>query len=282
MHSTIALTLAVIVCLSCSSKQISHDGRENESFLTPSNHGEDTGHSQDESGSGHANADDTAHQSEDCNDEGEHEVDSDEETEDGFPLDGIGDITGDCNVISLPEDSGLWIHNSLNFGSDVFDETLLSHGGSALFEAGTLGGSSIHSEVIAFEVLHRCEIAFLVKTEGEIEYSDNSGKKTDMLVEIDGLNVGVSVTRAFKWGEGAIFTEEDAHTLLSDKLEDVLLSGSNASATNPWSHAILHVIAYDPSYVESLEAAYTTLPASLVGDTIVVITVTEGNDEFLY
>ena len=286
-------TIPILLCslpLSCFTKADSSDDNEyrDQSFSYSQNNGDDSGGPWMDTGSGKGSPDTGFHtdDGEEDRDSGQGRDDDGEDDgsggEDDFPLAGIGDITGDCNVISLPEDNGLWVYNTLNFGAEVFDETLLSHGGSELFEAGTLGGSSILSEVMAFEVLHRCEIAFLIKTEGEIEYSDESGKKTDMLVEIDGFNVGVSVTRAFKWGEEAVFSEEDAYDLLSRKLEDVLLSGSNAADANPWDHAILHVMTYDPSYVPSLEAAYATLPVALTNETIVVITVTDGDDDFLY
>ena len=294
LQTSSVLILISLFHWSCSSKTVATDNANGESFSSTNNTGDEAGddddtatgsscHSSGDGGGGEGDSDTGEDGGSDGGGGDEHGgEDGSTDGSDDFPLDGIGDITGDCNVISLPEDSGLWVHNTLNFGTEVFDEALLSHGGYELFEAGTLGGSSIHSEVMAFEVLHRCEIAFLVMTEGEIEYSDDSGKKTDMLVEIDGLNVGVSVTRAFKWGDDAIFTEEDAYTLLSRKLEDVLLSGSNASESNSWSHAILHVITYDPSYVASLEAAYATLPATLTNETIVVITVTDGDDDFIY
>ena len=42
------------------------------------------------------------------------------------------------------------------------------------------------------------------------------------------------------------------------------------------------MIAYDGSYADQVEAAYTTLPASLTDDTAVVVTVTDGNDDFVY
>jgi hypothetical protein len=208
--------------------------------------------------------------------------DADDGSDDGYPIDGIGDISGDCNMITLPGDAGLFLQNTIDFGTTAFDETLLSHGGTELFEEGTLGGSSIHSEVFAYEVLHRCEVAFLLKSETEIEYADTGGKKTDMLVEIDGQNVGVSVTRAYKWGEDAIYTEEDAFSLLYDKLSDVISSAENVVEADAWNHAILHVITYDESYVTSLEAAYSTLPDGLKDETIVVLTVTNGDDEFIY
>lgn len=210
-----------------------------------------------------------------------HDTDADG-TAEVLPLDGFGEITGDCDALTLPGESGRMLHNTIDFGSSVFDAALLSPGGSELFSEGTLGGSSIHSEVFAFEVLYRCERASLLKSETEITYVDESGKKTDMLVQIDEQKVGVSVTRAFKWGEGAIYTEEDAHALLSDKLSDVILSAANAAEADAWSHAVLHVITYDGSYIESLEAAYAALPSELTSDTIVVLTVTEGDDAFIY
>jgi len=182
----------------------------------------------------------------------------------------------------LPGDEGLLLQNTIDFGTAVFDEALLSDGGAELFAEGTLGGSSIHSEVFAFEVLHRCERALLLKSETEVEYIDDAGKKTDMLIEIDGEKVGVSVTRAFKWGVDAVYTEEDAHGLLSDKLADVLLSSANAAAADAWDHAVLHVVTYDVSYIESLEAAYSSLPGSLTDETIVILTITDGEDEFIY
>ena len=194
----------------------------------------------------------------------------------------FGEITGDCGVLDLPHETGVLFQNAIDFGVDPFDETALSEGGSAIFSEGTLGGSSVHSEVMAFEVLHRCESAFLLKSETQIEYIDEAGKKTDMLVQIDDQAVGVSVTRAFKWGEDVVYTEEDARTLLSDKLSDVLLSAANAADTSAWRHSILHVITHDPSYLPSLESAYAHLPGDLKDGTIVWFTVTNGSDEFIY
>ena len=70
--------------------------------------------------------------------------------------------------------------------------------------------------------------------------------------------------------------------LVSDKLSDVLLSAANADPSNAWDYTILHVIAYDGSYADQVEAAYTTLPDGLKDDTAVVVTVTDGNDDFVY
>ena len=104
---------------------------------------------------------------------------SDPETE-------FGTISGDCGVLSLPGDSSRLIHNKIDFGSTPFDTEWLSAGGAEIFAEGTLGGSSIHSEVMAFEILHRCEGGALLKSETEISYIDPMGKKTDMLLSLCG------------------------------------------------------------------------------------------------
>ena len=122
----------------------------------------------------------------------------------------------------------------------------------------------------------------MIKSETEIEYIDEAGKKTDMLVEIDTEYVGVSVTRAFHWPPEEPYTEEEAFDLLSAKLEDVQLSAANAAPSNAWNSAILHIVAYDSAYADRVEDAYSTLPGTLTSDAIVVVTATDGNDDFIY
>jgi len=288
MRTPQLLFLTCVLQWSCSSKITSGDARgsSDDGFETTDDNDEtpndDT--ADNDGGDGEDPTDDSGGAEDGSGETGGDDSDAgaDDGGDEEFPLEGLGNITGDCNAINLPDDAGLLLHNAIDFGTDGFDASLLSHGGAELFEEGTLGGSSIHSEVVAFEVLHRCEIAFLIKSETEIEYIDAGGKKTDMLVELDGQNVGVSVTRAFKWGDDVVYTEEDAFHLLSDKLEDVLLSAANAAESNAWNHALLHVVTHDPSYIPSLEAAYATLPTSLTNETIVMMTVTDGNDDFIY
>ena len=218
----------------------------------------------------------------DADSDADSDADADADVDEDIPLEGYGDITGDCGVIDLPTSSGHLYRNAVDFGDTPFDEGLVSSGGLEILEDGTLGGSSIYSELTAFELLHRCEIAFLLKTETEIEYRDESGKKTDMLIEVDLEPVGVSVTRAFHWPPDSPYTEEEAYELLDDKLNDVLLSAANAADSNRWAYAILHVIAYDSDYADRIEDAYSTLPESLTNETILVLTVTDGNDDFVY
>jgi tRNA uridine 5-carbamoylmethylation protein Kti12 len=70
--------------------------------------------------------------------------------------------------------------------------------------------------------------------------------------------------------------------LLDDKLMDVLLSSENAAESNRWDSALLHIIAYDHNYADRIEDAYATLPGEIKDDTVIVVTVTDGNDDFIY
>jgi len=200
------------------------------------------------------------------------------------PLDGFGQIGGDCGVLDeeLSSGSPSFHRNSIDFGKLEYDYHLLSEGGQEVYDDGNLGGSSIYSEIVAYELLYRCELAALIKTEGEIAYQDEGGKKTDLLVEIGGLNLGVSVTRAYGYPPEDPYTVEQASELLDDKLGDVLSSSANVAKKDAWVKQILHVVAYAEEHADAVEQAYGKLDAATQADTILVVTTTEGNDEFVY
>lgn len=199
--------------------------------------------------------------------------------------DGLGVIEGRCGLIDAMElgsPSAFTFEGSIDFRELGFDYDQLTPQGQQVFDAGNLGGSSLHSEVISFEVLARCEGASLLATEGEIVYLDDMGIKTDLLVEIDGLSVGVSVTRAIGFPFEDPFTVMQAETLLVDKLGDILVSTANVAPRDAWVKQILHVIAYADMHAESIFAAYATLPPEITADTLLVVTVTHGDDAFIY
>lgn len=200
------------------------------------------------------------------------------------PLDGFGDISGSCGFLDEAVWSGsgsVLFRNAIDLGVAAFDYSALSAGGQEVWDDGNLGGSSLHSEVFAYEVLYRCELADLLKTEGEILYADPGGKKTDLLVSIDARKVGVSVTRAFYFPPGPL-PFADAYNLLVDKCGDILLSADNADPADAWERSMLHVIAYDADHADVIETAYASLEATLLEDTLLVITVTDGNDDYIY
>lgn len=198
---------------------------------------------------------------------------------------GLGMLSGECGLIDAtplgsPDPSAF--ENAIDFRRLGFDYDQLTPDGQAVFDAGNLGGSSLHSEVIAFEVLARCEGATLLDTEATVQYVDPMGIKTDLRVEIDGLPVGVSVTRAVGFPPDDPYTEAQASALLTDKLEDVLASSANVAPADAWIKQILHVIAYGDMHAQSIVAAHAALPPEVRADTILLVTVTHGDDDFVY
>ena len=203
------------------------------------------------------------------------------------PLAGVGKISGHCGVLDEMEwksKSPFLFRNTLDLGSAYkFDETKLSAGGQQIFKEGTLGGSSVHSEIFAHEVLHRCELAKLIKSESKITYKNSGGKKTDMLLTIDARKVGVSVTRAFHYPPTSPYTEAEAKKLLDKKLADLPLSKANAAAADAWTRSVLHVLAYNKQSADTLQATWKKLGnAAVKGDAILLITVTDGKDDVIY
>jgi hypothetical protein len=201
------------------------------------------------------------------------------------PLPGFGTLSGQCGELDATEwnsSSPFLFRNAIAFSSASFDTTQLSSGGLQVWTDGNRGGSSLHSEVIAFEVLYRCELAKLLKTEKNITYLSSTGKKTDFLVNIDGRKVGVSVTRAYHYPP-TLYTEAEAKLLLDEKLADLPLSKSNATSQDAWTRSILHVLAYDSQYANMVESAWSKqVSATLKGDAILFLTVTNGTDDYIY
>jgi hypothetical protein len=89
------------------------------------------------------------------------------------------------------------------------------------------GGSSIYSEALSFEFLHRVVGATDVLSEMALEYAFSSSARTDFGCAIAGQRYGVSVTRAIKFM--GPFTAVDAHKLLTKKLDGILRSSENGS-----------------------------------------------------
>ena len=203
------------------------------------------------------------------------------------PLAGVGTISGHCGVLDDTEwkaTAPFFFRNTLDLGAGyTFDEKKLSAGGQKIFADGNLGGSSVHSEIFAHEVLHRCELAKLIKSESKIIYKDKGGKKTDLLLQIDARKIGVSVTRAYHYPPTTPFTEAEAKTLLDKKLADLPRSKTNAAAGDAWSRSVLHILAYDKQYADAVQDAWQkSVSAAIKADAIVVVTVTDGKDNVIY
>lgn len=200
-----------------------------------------------------------------------------------LPLEGFGGIEGECGLLlETPINSTAFVvQNSIDFGNLTLNDEDLSAGSQEILSDGNLNNGSLYSEIFAFEMLYRCETATVLETETEVEYTDPNGKKTDLVVAIDQQHFGVSVTRAFNYPPEDPYTQEAAVTLLEDKLSDIELSSANVS--NPtWERQILSIIAYSPENVSQIISAWENLNDNTKGDTIIYVTATNGDDQFLY
>ncbi len=205
------------------------------------------------------------------------------------PLSGFGEITGACGVLSpaeLTDESPYLYVNHLDLGDNPYDDEdleFLTAGGQEIWSDGNAGGNSIYSEMFAYELLHRCELAILLKTETEVEYQATASKITDLLVEIDGTKIGVSVTRAVGWPRDAPWTTDQAVVLLEKKFEGILNSSAAVAPDDAWTKQILHIIAYADQHADAIQAALAEdIGPNLAADTIVIVTVSDGDDGFLY
>ncbi|HEY0138930.1 MAG TPA: hypothetical protein VGB85_32815 [Nannocystis sp.] len=199
--------------------------------------------------------------------------------------DGLGEIMGDCGLIDAMEveSPAPFVFNSaIDFGMLGYDYDLLTPGGQQIADEGGLNDGSLKSEIVAYEVLARCDMAALLKTEGKIIYKDPMGKKTDLLVELADHKVGVSVVRAVGFPKDDPYTVAQADTILKKKLSDIKISSANVAPEDAWIKQILSVVAYGPMHAESIVTAYEALDPTLKADTILVVSVTNGDDAFIY
>ena len=222
----------------------------------------------------------------DTDDDSETDVDTDTEADTGVavPLEGVGTITGDCGPLDgddLLGTEALAFYTEIDLPS-AFQDSALTDGGQYILDAGNLNQSSLYSEIFAFEMLARCELAELLQTETEVVYDNPQGKKTDLVVDIEGVRVGVSVVRAVGFPRDDPYTEAQALNILEDKLADVPIAADNASDASEWDRSILAVVAYSPDHVTSIAAALPNVSPSVRGDTILYVTATNGTDGFIY
>jgi len=200
---------------------------------------------------------------------------------------GFGTLSGMCGVLAQMQLTGSTpelFTTTFTFARaymDPADRGLLTPGGRRLAETPNAGGSSGLSEVFAYEELARCEMAALLKTETEIVY-DTAGKITDLEVQIGTHKIGVSVVRAFGYPLGTEYPLASAQTLITRKLRDIQESTANVSAADRWEKQILAVLAWDDQAAEVVTQAWAMADAQTRADTIVVVSKTAGDDQFIY
>lgn len=208
---------------------------------------------------------------------------------DASKFDILGTLSGECGglVAELSKTTPSLQLNTLTFvaGEKYVKEAMSVPGGVKMFETANAGGSSGESEVMAFEILHYCEDATLLKTETEILYAppDDSGLPnsiTDLEVEIAGKKVGVSVTRAYKPAPMTM-TDADVQSLLEKKLLGINRSSERVLPADKWVKQILSVFVANADVEAAVERVLPKIDPTLRADTIVVLTRTSGGG-FIY
>ena len=137
------------------------------------------------------------------------------------------------------------------------------------------GGSSAISEAVSFELLHRLFDAELIATEMEIVYNFENTKKTDLICDINGVSLAISVTRAMKQ-KGREFTKESAIRLLEKKLNCVLGSNLAVSDKHAWFKQMLLIWVQDSDIAKIMRETYEKdIDSKYKTNTIVVIVLAE-------
>ena len=200
------------------------------------------------------------------------------------PGDILGTLTGSCGIVKtqLAKTTPTLEKNALSFAAgETYEEASLSADGQRIMTTPNAGGSSVESEVMSFEVLRACEGAKLLKTETEVEYlDDTTGPSTDILVEIEGKKIGVSVTRAYRPSNLA-FPDADVKTLIQKKLDDIQKSSARVKPKDKWVKQILHVFASNKAQADAVVRVLPTIDAAIRANTIVLLTQTSGGG-FVY
>ncbi|KAH9500203.1 AAC-rich mRNA aac4 protein [Bulinus truncatus] len=151
----------------------------------------------------------------------------------------------------------------------------LTTGGYRLLTVPNAGGSSVISEVLSFELMGRCFSAKLKKTEMEVTYFPYGGPIMDYVCELHQVTVGVSVTRAMRYGGGE-YTSEDASQLLNKKLKGIRKSTQNS--LEPWSKQILHIWSISEHITSVLMQTYADVDPELKCNTVVMVTTVRKAD----
>jgi hypothetical protein len=202
---------------------------------------------------------------------------------------GHGRIVGECFRVApeLGRTTPSFLQVRLDFGQDAYDEpaerSRLTPGAQTMLATPNAGGSSGLSEAFAFEVLALCEGASLVKTETQIAYVPPTSKKTDILVRLDGQQVGVSVTRAVSFPPDAGYPLTPQRiAFLESKLDDIIVSSMNVQPPDRWVKQLLVVMAQGDEHAATLRAAWDAIDATSKADTVLYVVVTDGLDAPLY
>ncbi|XP_071958915.1 AAC-rich mRNA clone AAC4 protein-like [Antedon mediterranea] len=132
------------------------------------------------------------------------------------------------------------------------------------------GGNSHESEALSFELLRCCFGAKLLNIEMEIQYFPRGGTKVDYTCSINGITLGVSVTRLVEKERRAKnidpFNIRDVKKFLEKKLKG--LQNALKNVMKKWDKPVLFVWAESPRLAKLAEDAWENIDECLKANTI--------------
>lgn len=155
----------------------------------------------------------------------------------------------------------------------------LSDGANRIKDTPNAGGNSINSEILSFELRHLFFGANLSRTEMELEYFPMGGSISDYSVTLWGKQYGVSVARAMQFKHK--FNKDDAKRLLTKKLKGII-SSSKTVCHEQWEKQILHIWVQNQDIADLLVEEYRCIDDELKSNTLVMLTVVEGNGDIIF
>lgn len=182
------------------------------------------------------------------------------------------------HYISNNKSTGMFMKDHVRINNEencCFKDLLRTEPSKKILNSVNAGGNSEVSE--SFSALYMsmqfggCEL----KSEMEIKYITES-KIIDYIINIYGVKVGVSVTRAMGYPHESRFTREDANELITKKLNGLVMAQNNTHESDKYNVAILHVISMSPRITELVEKTYRELQGNY--NVILIATVCSYSD----
>lgn len=146
------------------------------------------------------------------------------------------------------------------------------------------GKSAIPSEALSLQYFYERFAAKKFLLEMEIEIFFDNWKLVDFVCNIYGERVGVSVTRAMRFDDPAMFSEDDAKELLRKKLYGLVMARKNATEKNSFNVIFLHIWCQTLDIAEKIKAAQPAVLAEDETDTYreVIILCSVYHEPYIY